>query len=131
MFGVQLAATFARRTSFFRVSAKSMSSSVSTVPLLLSPDQIAPLGETVSILDASWFMPHIPRNPKDEFLSKRIPNAQFLDLDQVASSHELGLKHMMPGGRVFADACGMCLLLKSANLFQSLTRHDRKIRHPA
>ncbi|KAF8922322.1 Rhodanese-like domain-containing protein [Mucidula mucida] len=37
--------------------------------------------------------------------SKRIPGAQFLDLDGVASSHELGLKHMMPSGSVFADAC--------------------------
>lgn len=52
-------------------------------------------------------MPNSPRKPYEEFLAKRIPGAQFLDLDHVASSHELGLKHMMPHSQVFADACGM------------------------
>ncbi len=65
---------------------------------------------SVRILDASWFMPNSPRNGKTEYLSKRIPGAQFLDLDGVASSHELGLKHMMPSGSVFADACGMMIV---------------------
>jgi thiosulfate/3-mercaptopyruvate sulfurtransferase len=59
----------------------------------------------VSILDASWYMPNSPRNPADEYLSKRIPGAQYLDLDEVASPHELGLKHMMPKERLFAEAC--------------------------
>ncbi|KAG6911777.1 hypothetical protein DXG01_000023 [Tephrocybe rancida] len=54
-------------------------------------------------------MPNSPRRPREEFLSKRIPGAQFLDLDEVASPHELGLKHMMPQERVFADACGMTI----------------------
>lgn len=78
---------------------------MSPVPLLISPAQLALLNNVV-ILDASWFMRDIPGNPRDQFLSKRISNAQYLDLDQVASSHELGLRHMMPEGRVFADACG-------------------------
>ncbi|GLB36373.1 putative rhodanese-like protein [Lyophyllum shimeji] len=75
--------------------------------LLLTPEQVRTLSEEkkVSILDASWFMPNSPRQPRQEFLSKRIPAAQFLDLDEVASPHELGLKHMMPQERVFADAC--------------------------
>lgn len=50
-------------------------------------------------------MPNSPRNPYEEFLAKRIPGAQFLDLDLVASPHELGLKHMIPPSQVFADAC--------------------------
>lgn len=52
-------------------------------------------------------MPNAPRKPREEFLSKRIQNATFLDLDEVASPNELGLKHMMPEEHVFADACGM------------------------
>jgi thiosulfate/3-mercaptopyruvate sulfurtransferase len=51
-------------------------------------------------------MPNAPRNGRQEFLSKRIPGAQFLDLDEVASPHELGLKHMMPSNELFAKACG-------------------------
>jgi thiosulfate/3-mercaptopyruvate sulfurtransferase len=50
-------------------------------------------------------MPNSPTNPREGFLSKRLAGARFLDLDEVASPHELGLKHMMPQGRVFADVC--------------------------
>lgn len=81
----------------------------SETPLVLSPKQLQDLvltGEPVKVLDASWFMPNSPRKGLPEFLSKRIPGAQFLDLDEVASPHDLGLKHMMPTERVFADACG-------------------------
>ncbi|KII93440.1 hypothetical protein PLICRDRAFT_100147 [Plicaturopsis crispa FD-325 SS-3] len=83
-----------------------MSSSGAT-PLLISPLQLSKLAPSsdVAILDATWFMPNAPRNAREEFASKRIPGARYLDLDEVASAHELGLKHMMPEGRVFADAC--------------------------
>ncbi|KIJ68744.1 hypothetical protein HYDPIDRAFT_106979 [Hydnomerulius pinastri MD-312] len=83
-----------------------MSTAMST-SYLLSPSQLRDEISTggVSILDASWFMPNSPRKPLQEFQGKRIPGAQFLDLDEVASTHELGLKHMMPSERVFAHAC--------------------------
>ncbi|KAF8845407.1 Rhodanese-like protein [Paxillus ammoniavirescens] len=87
--------------------ANFMSTTVAT-PYLLSPSQLRDeisSGDGVSVLDASWFMPNSPRKPLQEFQEKRIPGAQFLDLDEVASPHELGLKHMMPSERVFADAC--------------------------
>ena len=87
------------------------------IPLLLSPTQVHDLIESsqhgLSLLDASWFMPNSPRKPYEEFLAGRIPGAQFLDLDQVASLHELGLKHMMPPSRVFANACGTIVKLVS------------------
>ncbi|KAF5377553.1 hypothetical protein D9615_005200 [Tricholomella constricta] len=81
--------------------------SSSGAPFLLTPQQVHTLieKEKVSLLDVSWFMPNSPRQPRQEFISKRIPGAQFLDLDDVASIHELGLKHMMPQQRAFADAC--------------------------
>lgn len=80
----------------------------SAAPLLLSPKEVNLLQQSptpISILDATWFMPNVARDAKDEFLSKRIPGAQFLDLDDVASSHELGLKHMMPDQKTFSQAC--------------------------
>lgn len=83
-----------------------MSSTIT--PLLLSPKQVADLTKSstlVTVLDSTWFMPNSPRNANAEYLSKRIPGSQFLDLDEVASSHELGLKHMMPDSKTFALAC--------------------------
>jgi len=79
---------------------------MSSAPLLVKPSALAELAKSgVAIFDASWYMPNSPRKAKEEFLLKRIPNAQFLDLDEVACPSEMGLKHMMPSGRQFADAC--------------------------
>ena len=85
----------------------------SITPLLLSPKQVYDLTKSstpVIVLDSTWFMPNSPRNAKAEYLSKRIPGSQFLDLDEVASPHDLGLKHMMPDNKTFALACGMCVV---------------------
>jgi thiosulfate/3-mercaptopyruvate sulfurtransferase len=51
-------------------------------------------------------MPNSTRKPGEEFLSKRVGDANFLDLDEVASPSDLGLKHMMPDVRVFGNMCG-------------------------
>ncbi|KAJ7706430.1 Rhodanese-like domain-containing protein [Mycena rosella] len=77
--------------------------------MLLSPARLNQLlrseaGNTV-VLDCTWFMPNVPRVAQAEFRTKRIPGSKFLDLDQVASAHELGLKHMLPTEEVFARAC--------------------------
>nr|GAT47891.1 predicted protein [Mycena chlorophos] len=77
--------------------------------LLLSPTQLQKLlrsNTKTVVLDSTWFMPNSPRVAKAEFKAKRIPGAQFLDLDEVASSHPLGLKHMLPSPKTFANACG-------------------------
>ena len=77
-------------------------------PLAVTPSQLRELLPKggVSVVDASWHMPNSPRNARQDFLSKHIPGARYLDLDEVASPHELGLKHMMPSGEVFATYCG-------------------------
>ncbi|KXN84786.1 putative 3-mercaptopyruvate sulfurtransferase [Leucoagaricus sp. SymC.cos] len=90
-------------------------------PLLVSPQHVHELiknePEKVTVLDATWFMPNSPRKGKTEFSAgKRLPGAQFLDLDEVASPHELGLKHMMPGPDVFAEACGRFGIESSTNV---------------
>ncbi|KAJ7597280.1 Rhodanese-like domain-containing protein [Mycena floridula] len=101
----------ASRFRIFRFTAISRPFSVSATntPLVLSPKQLATAlkkNEPLTILDASWFMPNSPRNAWSEYLSKpRIPGAQYLDLDQVASPNELGLKHMMPSEELFSSAC--------------------------
>ncbi|GJJ08834.1 hypothetical protein Clacol_003053 [Clathrus columnatus] len=88
-----------------------MASSARTVaPLLLSPSQALSIpSESRVFLDATWFMPNVPRNPKQEFEGIRLPDARFLDIDQVATHTEegaaLGLKHMMPSPETFARAC--------------------------
>jgi 3-mercaptopyruvate sulfurtransferase SseA len=54
----------------------------------------------VKVVDASWFMPNVARDPKAEYISKRLPAAVFLDLDAVsdrtsepaAASHQLNIK---------------------------------------
>jgi thiosulfate/3-mercaptopyruvate sulfurtransferase len=100
-----------RSLLFARSPRRAMSSAA---PLLLSPKEVNLLKQSptpISILDATWFMPNVARNATDEFLSKRIPGAQFLDLDDVASPHELGLKHMMPDQKKFSQACGRTLLV--------------------
>jgi thiosulfate/3-mercaptopyruvate sulfurtransferase len=67
--------------------------------MLLSPARLNQLlrseaAKTV-VLDCTWFMPNSPRVPQAEFRAKRIPGSKFLDLDQVASPHELGLKFVL------------------------------------
>lgn len=89
-------------------------SSKSGAPFLLAPKElqsaIAVSGaqKKVVALDASWHMPNSPRRAREEWTSKRLPGSRFLDLDELASPHELGLKHMMPGAEQFAKACGEC-----------------------
>lgn len=81
-------------------------------PFLLTPQDLKEAslstGSKVVTLDASWHMPNSPRRSRDEFAQRRLSNARFLDLDEVASPHELGLKHMMPSAKDFTKACGKC-----------------------
>ncbi len=101
------ALTFVRlpRACGVRYMARSMSSKA---PLLVTPDALQQLRTStdVNILDASWFMPNTPRNAPKEFIEKRIPDARYLDLDEVAAPSVLGFKHMMPSAEVFTDALG-------------------------
>ena len=94
---------FATR-SFLNVlpSVRSFSSQ-NVAPLLVSPSNVT---KDAIFVDASWHMPNSPRKAREEFLKKRLPQARFLDLDEVAKEHNLGLKHMIPDPEVFAKFCG-------------------------
>ena len=84
------------------VSARSFSAH-NVAPLLVNPSNVT---KDAIFVDASWHMPNSPRKAREEFLKKRLPRARFLDLDEVAKEHELGLKHMIPDPEVFAKFCG-------------------------
>lgn len=83
-------------------SARSFSSQ-HVAPLLVNPSNVT---KDAIFVDASWHMPNSPRKAHEEFLKRRLPQARFLDLDEVAKEHELGLKHMIPDPEVFARFCG-------------------------
>lgn len=47
------------------------------------------------ILDASWFMPGVARDPRAEYLAGHIPGARFFDIDEISDSRS-NLPHMAP-----------------------------------
>ncbi|EIW83574.1 Rhodanese-like protein [Coniophora puteana RWD-64-598 SS2] len=87
-----------------------MASSSASMPFLVSPAELKTLQDAgdVVVLDVSWYLPVEGRDPVKEYNEKRIPDAQLLDLDEVAtiaSVEGISLKHMMPDGPTFAEAC--------------------------
>lgn len=49
----------------------------------------------IRVLDASWYLPNMYRNPIAEYEKKHIPDARFFDIDDI-SDHRSGLPHMVP-----------------------------------
>ena len=54
------------------------------------------------VLDCSWYLPHMGRDPNAEYLSAHIPGALRFDLDEV-SDPSSDLPHMLPAPEVFAQ----------------------------
>jgi thiosulfate/3-mercaptopyruvate sulfurtransferase len=64
------------------------------------------LGEAdVRVVDGSWHMPQLQRNPRAEFEAAHVPGAVFFDIDAVAD-HTTSLPHMLPQAAAFATAVG-------------------------
>ena len=77
-----------------------------TDPLISTAELAARFGEPgLRILDASWFLPGVPRDPKAEFLERHIPGAAYFDLEEI-SDHTSHLPHMLPTPEAFAQAVG-------------------------
>eukprot|EP01102_Stenamoeba_stenopodia_P001757 TRINITY_DN11598_c0_g1_i1.p1 TRINITY_DN11598_c0_g1~~TRINITY_DN11598_c0_g1_i1.p1 ORF type:complete len:346 (-),score=66.86 TRINITY_DN11598_c0_g1_i1:109-1146(-) len=72
----------------------SMSAS-STAPPLVSTDWLADNLKKVKVVDASWYMDKIKRNPKAEHEKSRIPGAVYFNIDEVADKNT-NLPHMLP-----------------------------------
>ena len=56
--------------------------------------------KNIKILDASWYLPNINRNPKKEYINKRIPKAVFFNIDDICDNSSF-LPHISPSVSVF------------------------------
>jgi len=74
---------------------------------LISPKTLAGLlgAETLSLLDASYYLPTEGKDPRALYHTAHIPGAKFFDIDAIAD-HSSGLPHMLPTPPDFAAAAG-------------------------
>jgi thiosulfate/3-mercaptopyruvate sulfurtransferase len=59
----------------------------------------------VKILDASWYLPGDPRDPKADYLAARVPGAVFFEIDAICDTAS-PLPHMAPSPEQFAIQIG-------------------------
>ena len=59
----------------------------------------------IRVVDGSWHMPHLKRDPRAEFAQAHIPGAAFFDIDAIAD-HGTSLPHMLPRAAEFAASVG-------------------------
>ncbi|XP_070802861.1 3-mercaptopyruvate sulfurtransferase [Pituophis catenifer annectens] len=62
-------------------------------------------GSSVKLLDASWYLPKMKRNPHREFEDRHIPGAAFFDIDHC-SDRTSPYDHMLPSATDFAEYVG-------------------------
>ncbi len=77
-----------------------------TDPLVSAEWLAAHLGEPdLRVVDATWYLPHLKRDPRAEFVQGHIPRAVFFDIDAIADP-STALPHMLPDPERFAQAVG-------------------------
>lgn len=59
----------------------------------------------LKIVDGSWYLPAMNRDPKAEFLAGHIPGAVYFDIDDIAD-HSTDLPHTLPSDSDFAAKAG-------------------------
>jgi thiosulfate/3-mercaptopyruvate sulfurtransferase len=57
------------------------------------------------VVDGTWHMPQLERDPRAEFAQAHIPGAVFFDIDAIAD-HATTLPHMLPSAQELAAAVG-------------------------
>jgi thiosulfate/3-mercaptopyruvate sulfurtransferase len=57
------------------------------------------------VVDGTWHMPQLKRDPRAEFAQAHIPGSVFFDIDAIAD-HGTTLPHMLPSAQEFAAAVG-------------------------
>ncbi|MGP9819004.1 3-mercaptopyruvate sulfurtransferase [Salinarimonas sp. NSM] len=57
------------------------------------------------VVDASWYLPTMSRDPQAEFLAAHVPGAVRFDIDAVRDE-SVDLPHMLPSPQAFAAAVG-------------------------
>ena len=73
-------------------------------PLVVTPAWLAAeggAGSGVRVLDGSWHLPTMARDPAAEFLEAHIPAAAFFDIDSICDP-DSSLPHMLPSPEFFA-----------------------------
>ena len=74
-------------------------------PLVVTPDWLAAQqggDSAVRVLDGSWHLPTVGRDPAAEFLAIHIPGAAFFDIDAICDP-DSSLPHMLPSSAIFAE----------------------------
>ena len=73
--------------------------------LLVSTDWLETnLGQPdLVVVDGSWYLPAMERDPRAEYDAQHIPGAVFFDIDAIADT-ESGLPHMLPTPIAFSSA---------------------------
>ena len=73
------------------------------IPLIVSPAWLAAeggAGSAVRVLDGSWHLPPLARDPAAEFREAHIPGAAFFDIDGICDP-DSSLPHMLPSPELF------------------------------
>ena len=73
------------------------------IPLTVCPAWLAAeggAGGAVRVLDGSWHLPPLARDPAAEFLEAHIPGAAFFDIDAICDP-DSSLPHMLPSPELF------------------------------
>ncbi len=75
-----------------------------SVPSLVSTAWLADhlTAPDIRIVDGSWYMPQMARDPKQEYLAGHIPGAVFLDLDDISDT-DSPFPHMLPPPEKFSS----------------------------
>jgi len=55
----------------------------------------------IRVVDGSWYLPAMKRDPKAEFAAEHIPGAVYFDIDEIADT-DSPLPHMLPSPEKFA-----------------------------
>lgn len=80
---------------------------MSSNPFFISAQELeGELGSPdLRIVDSSWYLPAMNRDPKAEFAENRLPGAVYFDIDDIADKNS-DLPHMLPSPEAFGEAMG-------------------------
>ena len=57
---------------------------------------------SVKVVDATWYLPNLPKNARSEYEHFHIPKAVFFDIDEISDKSNF-LPHMLPMKEQFSD----------------------------